>query len=336
MSWISVLRDGENLSEGMSQREIAYAISDCPVVPGVGTGYSAGLVGKMNGAAGANPNHFSVQANGSNLVLTIQPGYCWIVKDSGSVTYDPRVVYLVNNAAISLTLVGNSQGTSRTDTICVRFDQTIAPDSIGSNLPTIVQVQGGASNAVGNAPSDGALYLPLANVVIANNAVNVAQGNVTDRRQVQPSQAIVSVFSSAGAVNLVASTFTAPSLDAPGVVTDKAGMFTTAGQTSTLSAAARYTCPLPGRYITTARWEATAAAVSVEAICSIMKNAGEHKRGSRIVTGPGGGSPCNGVVSTTVQCAYGDTIGMLMFAGNTSVPAVGQSSVYFDAEWTGF
>jgi hypothetical protein len=235
----TVMRDGQQWSSDMVQRMIAASqapLADCPVVGGVGTGLSAGVVGKMNGSSSVSNNHFVVTANATNLVLTIQAGWAWLVRDSGSSSLDPRILFTEIDQSQTVTLASNAQGSTRVDTIALRVDMTIAPDATGSNLPSIVIIQGGASSAVGNAPTDSALYLALANVTVANGATSVAQGNVADKRFVHPSQATwLATLNSA--YNFTASAFQTIPWDT--VVMDKAGMFTT-------GVGAKWTCALPG------------------------------------------------------------------------------------------
>lgn len=310
MAFISVLRDGENLSEAVLQRELAIGLSDCPVVPGVGTGYSSGMIGKMNGAAGANPNHFSVQANGTTLVLTVQPGWMYVVKDAGASSYDPRIIMVICNAALTLTLANNSQGTSRTDTICLRFDQTIAPDPTGSNLPTVVPVTGGASNALGNAPGDGALYVPLANVVIANGATSVAQGVVTDRRMTIPIRSFMSSHISASQVAI-----------ANGVSTAITGLTADIDGNGTFSAAS-WTCTLPGWYTVSGaiNVQSTAAVGQVFIYQYINGVIGTIVRiGGTCPCTTGGSEPTIGAL---VKLTYGDVVSFAVSAS----PGVGQTS----------
>jgi hypothetical protein len=301
MAFFTVLRDGENLGEAALQREMTFMLSDCPVVTGVGTGFSAGVVGKMNGAAGANPNHFSVQANGSNLILTIQPGYCWIVKDNGASSYDPRVIYAGMTAATTLTLPSNSQGSTRVDTICLRIDQSIAPDANGTNLPSIVDVQGGASSALGNAPSDGALYLPLALVTIANGATSVSQSNVADARMVQPNQARFAAQMNT-AQSITDNTWTQIQYDT--VNEDASGMFTT-------GATAKFTAPLSGWY--NVRWCVTFSAAGTSMVAGgswVQKNGTSsfYKQGSSMSGTVASNADGTSVGSARVHLNRGDTI----------------------------
>jgi hypothetical protein len=318
MAFISVLRDGENLGEAVLQREMAFILSDCPVVGGVGTGYSAGVVGKMNGAVGANPNHFSVSANGTNTTLTIQPGYCWIVKDSGSSTYDPRVIYVVMNAPVTLVVPANAQGTTRVDTICLRFDQSIAPDSVGSNLPTVVDVQGGASSALGNAPSDGALYLPLALVTIDNAEVVLSAADVADKRHVQPSQACARLcFAATGVV-----------FPNPGVIPYDSIAADPSGNCVT-GASASFRVPLPGTYFVTARSRANAA-TSAQTV--INKNAGQVAGG---LIPSAASLLCSQAADMTEGCVLGD---LIQAANNTSTLTTAGASTdnWMSIRWVGF
>ncbi len=182
MAFKTLFRDGEQVTEGMFQRILGQSYYAVASTSGVGTGFANGVVGIMNGAAGADPNHFSVQADGTDLVLTVRGGWVFVVKDVGTTSFDPRTYMVESSGPINYTVPSNSSGTTRVDTICLRIDQSITPDATGSNLPSIYNVQGGASSALGNAPSDGALYYPLALVTIDNGETSLTSGDVADKR----------------------------------------------------------------------------------------------------------------------------------------------------------
>lgn len=249
MAWLSLLRDNELVSGDMLARIVGSGggglgnMYDAPLPPGIGSGaFSVGLVGKMNGAAGADPNHFSVQANGANLQLTIRPGWMWIRRDSGSVSFDPRCVFVELTASTTYTLASNTQGSTRVDQVCLRYDLTTPPDSTGSNIPSIYVIQGGAASALGAAPADagtGALYVVLATVSIANNATNVAQAAVTDKRYVHPSQAVARMHLGATSGNLAVAVNQVVPFDT--VDLDRSGMCQTGGS-------ARFVTQTPGWY----------------------------------------------------------------------------------------
>ncbi len=178
-----LFRDGENLADAMVRRMVSLAGDSLFAVPaGVGTGYSAGSVGAYNLAAGANPNHFAVIADGVTRVLTIRPGWASVQKDSGLTTFDPQSHWASIDANSTVTIAANATGSTRNDTICLRIDQTTAPDATGSNLVTIVIVQGAAGGGLSNAPADGALYMVLANIAVLNGTAFIDQAHVTDLR----------------------------------------------------------------------------------------------------------------------------------------------------------
>ncbi|HLY82657.1 MAG TPA: hypothetical protein VKQ71_06715, partial [Acidimicrobiales bacterium] len=205
MATRTITLPGESITAVHTQRVLAAAsgLADCPVAPGVGTGYTPAVVGKMNGQFGATPNHFSVSATGTTMVLTIQPGVLWAVVDSGAASYDPRVLLWEMDATATATVTANASGTSRTDTVCVKLAIGTAPDTVGGNIGTIVILAGGASNALANAPVDGSLYIPLCNVVVANGATFVANANLTDKRMVHPSQARARMAATTAATSVV-------------------------------------------------------------------------------------------------------------------------------------
>ena len=174
------LRDGSNVSEAVIQRILGVGIAANMVgASGVGSGYNPGYVGSVD----PSTTHFKVTANGTTLVLSISSGWAAIQKSSGLTSLDPRVQFGYNDAASTVTIASNATGSTRNDTICLRFEQVTAPDATGSNLPTVVIVQGASGGGLTAAPADSALYLPLANVAVANGATSIAQGNVTDLRK---------------------------------------------------------------------------------------------------------------------------------------------------------
>lgn len=174
-----LLRDAENFSQDQIQRVLGALLWSVPLVPGVGTGYSAGMVGR---ALTTSTGHLAVTANGSTMVLTMLPGWAHVIRDAGGTTYDPRLLFAESDANDTATVTANSTGSTRNDTVCLRIDMNSAPTSDGSNLVSFVIIAGQSGGGLSNAPADGNLYLPLANVAVANLATLIAQGNVTDKR----------------------------------------------------------------------------------------------------------------------------------------------------------
>lgn len=174
-----LLRDAENFSQDQVQRILGSLFWNLPVVGGVGSGYSAGIVGRTpTGSTG----HLAVTANNSTMVLTMLPGWAHILRDAGGSSYDPRLLFAESDANDTATVTANATGSTRNDTVCLKIDLNTAPTSDGSNLVSFVVIAGAAGGGLSNAPADGNLYLPLANVAVANGAVSIAQGNVTDKR----------------------------------------------------------------------------------------------------------------------------------------------------------
>jgi hypothetical protein len=179
-----LLRDAESLSQDMLQRLLGVEFWNTPATPGVGTGYAAGLLGKV---LTTSTGHLAVTANGTTMVLTILPGWAAVVRDAGGSTFDPRALFAESDANdSSITITANATGSTRNDTVCLKIDMATAPTSDGSNLVTFVAIAGAAGGGLSNAPADGNLYLPLANVAVANGATSLAQGNVTDLRSSFP------------------------------------------------------------------------------------------------------------------------------------------------------
>lgn len=179
MSKRLLLRDAENFSADMIQRVLGSMFWNLPAVGGVGTGYSVGMVGK---APTASTGHLAVTANGATMVLTMLSGWAQILRDAGASTYDPRILFAESDANDTATVTANATGSTRNDTVCLKVDMATAPTTDGSNLLSFVIIAGQNGGAVSNAPADGNLYLPLANVAVANGATFISQGNVTDLR----------------------------------------------------------------------------------------------------------------------------------------------------------
>lgn len=180
-----LLRDGSKISEQMLQRLIAIDSYAIVLASGLGTGYSGGVVGRLPSAAGADPNHFAVIADGATMVLTCRAGWALIQKDGGGVTMDPKGFYVNSDAPLSVTVPANATGGVRNDTICLRVDLTTAPAADGSNLLSLYCVPGASGGGLSNAPADastGAVYHPLAVVATPNAATLLTQGIVTDKR----------------------------------------------------------------------------------------------------------------------------------------------------------
>ena len=184
-----LLRDAENLSADMLQRILGGLTSGLGAVSGVGTGYSVGGVGKMNASwlgATLPTGHLVVTANGTST-LTILPGWATVLRDAGTSSYDPRALFAESDANDTVTITSNATGSTRNDTVCLKIDQATAPTSDGSNLVSFEIIAGAAGGGLSNAPADGNLHLPLANVAVANGVAIAAQAAVTDKRVWLPS-----------------------------------------------------------------------------------------------------------------------------------------------------
>lgn len=176
-----LLRDGENFSQDMVQRILGSLYANLPAISGVGTGYSTYSVGSR---PTTSTGHLAVTANGTTLQLTILPGWAAGVRDAGGTSFDPRVLFAESDANdTSVMLTSNATGSTRNDTICMKIDMNTQPTTDGANLVSFVAIAGQSGGAVSNAPADGNIYIPLANVAVANGATSVSQGNVTDLRQ---------------------------------------------------------------------------------------------------------------------------------------------------------
>jgi len=174
-----LLRDAENISADMLQRILGGLFWRTVTPGGIGSGFTPGVVGS---APTATTGHMATIADGVTMVLTILPGWAFAVRDAGGSTYDPRTMMAESDANDSVTITANATGSTRNDTVCLKIDMNTAPASDGANLVSFVALAGASGGGLPNAPADGNLYLPLANVAVANGAAFISQGNVSDLR----------------------------------------------------------------------------------------------------------------------------------------------------------
>lgn len=319
MAWLTNLLDGSNLSGDAIARVLGAGggglsnIWDAPVPPGVGTGYTVGVVGKMNGAAGADPNHLAVIASGTDRVLTIRPGWIWVRRDSGSSSYDPRVLLIEHTSTDTVTISANASGTTRVDTVYLRVNIAGVPDATGSNIPTPGITVGGASSAVGNAPSDGALYVPLGNATVANGATTLSQANIADKRYVHPSQCALRMWRAAAgntSTSLTAFAFDNKSWDFSGMG---------------IAANGSLVAPNTGYYRGTVRASTTANTRLFAAITVAGVEVSRGSDGTSVNEGATAGA--------TVFATQGQPVVAANWSGAASALEVGSAALYFDVEF---
>lgn len=272
-----LIRDGESLSVDMVQRIFGALTAGLTGATGVGTGYAAGGVGKINNTwLGTSPGtgHLLVTANGSTMVLTIAPGWAVVVRDQGTSSYDPRAFMVESDANDTVTVTANSTGTTRNDTVCLKIDQTTSPASDGANLVSFVVIAGQAGGGLSNAPSDGNLYFPLANVAVANGATSISQSNVTDKRLWNPSDVNPFKARALGNANqtLSASTFTKVQLQT--IDLDPNGNFDNATNF-------RYWAPVPGYYVISGVVSFAGSLTAMTRYISMVYKTGVEITGSR-------------------------------------------------------
>lgn len=316
-----LLRDGENLSEQQLRRLLGRMPDLYVAASGLGTGYASGTVGLVNKASpGTDPDHFAIRANGTNLTLTMRPGYATIQRDAGTSSFDPQGYFALVDAPLTVTLTNNTTGSTRNDTIALRIDQSIAPDSTGTNLVTLTAVAGATGGGLSNAPTDGALYFPLATVAVANGATLIAQSSVTDKR--------TPYFSGIG--NYKASMYLATS----GQAVPTTGFNTVAYDTIasdpngnlTTGAFAHYTAPLTGEYLASAS-ALMAGGVAGTYYAAFFVNGNERRRtcstGNLVAAGAAG--------AVRLSLTAGDSVGYSVQSQNTGNTITGGASItYFD------
>lgn len=171
-----LVRDGSNIGEQMMQRIMGISGAGLFVPASVGTGFAGGGVGmKLTMGSGM----FGTIA-GTGLQVITTGGWIVIQKDPGMSSFDPRSVVAGVTSSTTLAIPANNTGATRQDTVAVRFDQSVAPASDGANLASVVYIVGNTSSP--NAPSDGALYAPVANIAVLNGGT--APNTITDLRTV--------------------------------------------------------------------------------------------------------------------------------------------------------
>ena len=296
-----LLRDAENISADMLQRLVGGDSAGIGAIAGVGTGFAMGGVGKMNsnwlGTASLPTGHLVVSANGTTMVLAISPGWATILRDVGTSTFDPRAFFAESDANDSVTVSANATGSTRNDTVCMKIDLGTAPTSDGSNLVSFEILAGAAGGGLANAPADGNLHLPIANIAVANGATNIAQGNVTDKRIWMPTG--INPFKARGFVTTPQAAF------ATGTNTKINIDTTTYDPNGNLDLTNhRYVAPVNGFYAVSATVSFAGAVPGVEA--AIFKNGVVYSRGS---IGAGvAASNSAGSVSDVVLLNIGDFV----------------------------
>lgn len=289
-----LLRDGENVSGDMLQRILGSQFAGFPAISGIGTGFAAGGVGVMNKAwtgAALPTGHMVVSATGTTMVLTISAGWAVVIRDQGTSSFDPRAVLAELQASTTVTVSANSTGSTRNDTVCLKVDLNTAPSADGSNLVSAVILAGASGGALPNAPADGNLYLPLANIAVANGATSIAQANVTDKRRSGVSDYIpFGGRAHANAAQSVPNATTSKLLIGGTIDNDPNGNFDVANN--------RWWCPTPGRYAAIGQVHFSGAAVA-GVFVEIFKNGASVSRGAE-------GTAFGSVVTDQLVLAAGD------------------------------
>ena len=110
---------------------------------------------------------FSVQANGTNLTLTVQPGFA-IVRG-----------HCIQSSAVENVVIPAPSASARVDRVVLRLD----PDA-DSIVLAVVQGTSGSSNPTALTQTDTGIYeLPLALIAVASGVTALAPVNITDDRR---------------------------------------------------------------------------------------------------------------------------------------------------------
>lgn len=138
----------------------------------------------VSGVFDKDSNHLLVQQQASpDMTVKVAVGYGFLLK-SGSAKVYP--VYL--DAVENVTIGANSSGASRIDAIVIYANLGQTPIADGSNVLSIVAVQGASG---GSAPSNADIetaigssnpYLRLANVTVGSGVSQILTANISDQR----------------------------------------------------------------------------------------------------------------------------------------------------------
>lgn len=161
------IRNGmTNATEG----DLRGIASDMVTTPGV-----ADVAGGQLAVAAASPASMNVVvAAGVGYV----PNTAFDSTDDDSVRFW-EVVIAGTTGARTVAIASNSSGSTRIDLICVKIDPVASPDANATDVAQLIRVAGTPGAGVPATPS---YHLKLAEVTVANGAVSISTGNITDSR----------------------------------------------------------------------------------------------------------------------------------------------------------
>ena len=131
-------------------------------------------------------NDYLVEAQGTpDNTVKVNPGRIYVKTTDGTMMYG---AYLDSSQNVAIS--PNVSGVTRTDSIVVYFDLSVAPNADASNVAKFYDVTGptdGSQDPPTNAQILAAIgstnpYFILANVSVANGFTSINNGNITDKR----------------------------------------------------------------------------------------------------------------------------------------------------------
>lgn len=145
---------------------------------------SSGITGGLTNTLGVAPSlgGYAINAQGSpNMTVRVSAGILWqLAIPSGQLQQSIRVFM---NTFEDVTIAANASGATRWDFIYMKLDQVILanPGVNKDDVATLVVSRSSTSATVDNGtpPTAGQL---LAVVTVANGAVTITNGNITDKR----------------------------------------------------------------------------------------------------------------------------------------------------------
>lgn len=173
--YTSLLTAGTNSHTETSEN--ANAIATDFVTPGI--------VGSFTNTAGVAPmtGGFAVNAQGSpNMTVAVSAGIAWVSATPSS--QNSQGLRVKNTTTATVTISSNSSGSTKYDWLYINVDATKAanPAVDASDVATLVTSRSSSSTTDnGTPPSYGKV---LAVITVANGAVSVTNGNISDQRVV--------------------------------------------------------------------------------------------------------------------------------------------------------
>lgn len=137
----------------------------------------------QNGVLASGDCAVSQRGAGANMSVDVAAGRCYVPNSSYSSNTDGQTKYwpILNDATKNVVISANTSGNPRIDIIVVKMNTGTAPDDDASNVVEIEAVEGtpAASPAVPTTPNNS---YKLAEIAVANGAVSIVTGDITDKR----------------------------------------------------------------------------------------------------------------------------------------------------------